>query len=104
MWSIATEKIQSNPNEGQTSGGPNAISAAFEVSAFPTRWFWSEELHAWTRNVSKRTYYNTKKNAELAVVLVAGQHPELLGCIMILAASDIAIENAMAPKRKEMPF
>lgn len=103
MWSITTEKIQSDPN--RRAQDENAISGLLtETVDFPTRWFWSEELDAWTRNVAKRTYYNTKKSAENAVIIVAGRHPELLGRILILAASDIAIENSMAPKRKETPF
>ena len=102
MWSIATEKIGFDPNKEKQSQDPNGIAASlYQDVEFPTRWFWSEELGAWTRNVAKRTYYNTKKNAEHAVVLVAGKHAELLGRILILAASDIAIESAMAPKRKE---
>ncbi len=90
MWSIATGKIDYDPNPG---------AAASPTVMIPTRWFWSEELSAWTRNVAKRTYYRTKKEAESAIVLVAGMFPNLLGQMVILAASDIAIENAMAQKR-----
>jgi hypothetical protein len=97
MWSIATEKIPDNPNGRDGDIQPALLSV-------PTRWFWSDELQAWTRNVAKRTYYTTKKLAEAASVYVAGRHPHLIGGILILAASDIAIENAMAPKREENPF
>ena len=111
MWSIATEKINYNPNrDKEPDNDPNGLGkflAADVQRAFPTRWFWSDELQSWTRNVAKRTYYTTKKAAEAAVVLVAGMHPALMGSILLLAASDIAIENAMAPKRdqsEEIPF
>lgn len=93
MWSITTEKIEHDPN-----GHDDAIQPA--LMSIPTRWFWSEELSAWTRNVAKRTYYTTRKLAEAASVFVAGKHPGMLGRILILAASDIAIENAMKPKRE----
>ncbi len=102
MWSITTQKIQHDPNkprEGDPTGIANFLSPEGTSQSFPARWFWSEDLKAWTRNVAKRTYYRTKKEAEAAVVLVASTYPEMLGEIVILAASDIAIENLMTPKR-----